>query len=174
MDDHGVHREQEREHGTGKSAAPDANLLDASADLTQSATADLAIIAEMLRYIRDHVAPRITDRDLRHLASRRSARIKIAPHTTLRRATFAAEAAYAAMRRVQECVVAARSLTPTTGLSLDLIRSEAQIWLGQAGEQLQAIRRARQAIAHEISRVQAGVATIVDFPPPIPGETGHE
>ncbi len=165
-------KETEGAEGAEGGEGADMTILDASADLTQSATTDLATIAEMLRYIRDHVAPRITDRDLRHLASRRRARIKIAPHTTLRRATFAAEAAYAAMRRVQECVVAARSLSPATGLSLDLIRSESQIWLAQATEQLNAIRRARQAIAHEISRVQAGVATIVDFPPPdIGGKT---
>jgi hypothetical protein len=144
-------------------------ILDASAELALRACAELATIAEMLQTIRDRVAPAISDRDLRFQSSRRSARIRIAPHPTLRRAAFAAEAALAAMRRVQDCVAAARSIVPGSGLSLALMQSEAQRWLDRAKEQTETIGRARQAIARELARVQAGVATIVDFPPPALG-----
>ena len=51
--------------------------------LLQTATADLETIATMVRYIRDNVAPMISEFDLKHLAIRHSVRARIAPASDL-------------------------------------------------------------------------------------------
>lgn len=140
---------------------------DSLTALVRDANADMAAIAAMLRYIRDQVAPTISEFDLNHVATRHSVRARISPHPTLRRATMAAEAAFAAMRGIQECVATASSL-----LLMDLkeasstaIKAEASHWAYLAQEQIQAVARARAAIAAEIQRVAAGTATVMTLPP---------
>ena len=102
--------------------------------LLQSASADLETIAAMLRFIRDNVAPMITDFDLKNVALRHSVRARISPHPTLYRATMAAEAAYAAMRGAQFCISAAKTLLPATFArhSSEIAYGEAKYWERQA------------------------------------------
>jgi hypothetical protein len=135
--------------------------------LLQSATADLETIATMLHFIRDNVAPMISEFDLKNVAIRHSVRVRISPHPTLYRATMAAEAAYAAMRGTQSCISAAKALLPTTFArhSSEIAYAEAKYWERQAKEQIATITRAMVAISAELERIKCGKATIIFVPP---------
>jgi hypothetical protein len=139
----------------------------------QTASAHISAINDMLKVIRDHVAPMISERDLAKIDTRSSVRERIAIHPTLRRASMAKEAALSASRQAHRCLTAAQSLLEKApgNLSAHAHDGEANHWAELAFMHVETIGRARAAVTNELERVKAGIATIVDQPPPVPDGT---
>ncbi len=133
------------------------------------AEAQVSEIFHLLVVIRDRVAPAIPAEDLARVTIRQTIRLRVAPHPALRRATFAAEAATASLRRARDCAAAAKAIQNDgeSDLAPAVRQAEARHWATLVQELVQTVSRAWAAVAREAERACSGKATVAELPVPV-------